>query len=136
MKNLEKLIESPYAALVVAVTVGGLALSGKFIATATYVLLAVAWAIVVIGLRGRPAPVLVGGAAIAGALLILLGFWFSPDSVPGYSGILYPKIDTLSRGKQVSRTIEIGNSGAKLEQTPIKVDHIRMRRSSLRIGRA
>jgi len=76
-----KLLESPYTALVVAIIIGALALSGKFTVTATHVLLAAAWAVALIGLRGQPLPVMIGSAAMIGGGLLLLGYWFVPDAI-------------------------------------------------------
>jgi hypothetical protein len=54
MANIERIIESPYTALVIALVLGGLALSGKFSVTATQILLAVALVVVLSGLRAEP----------------------------------------------------------------------------------
>jgi hypothetical protein len=119
MADIYKVLESPYTALVFATVLGGLALSGKFTVTATHFLLAVAWVIIVIGLRGQPLPVCVGFGALAAGGLILLGYWFSPDAIPGYSGILYPKIDTLFSPKGgTKRILEFGDSGSQLMLSP------------------
>lgn len=114
--DVSKLLESPYTALVVAIVLGALALSGKFTVMATHALLAVAWAIVIIGLRGQPFSLIVGFGGVAGGIFVLLGYWFSPEPIPGYVGILYPKVETVLKGRHsATRTMEIGTSGAKFE---------------------
>jgi hypothetical protein len=112
MADVSKLLESPYTDLVVAIVLGALALSGKFTVTATHALLAFAWAIVIVGLRGQPLPLMVWYGAVAAGVLVLLGYWFSPDPIPRYVGVLYPKVHSvLKNGQIATRVLEIGNSG-------------------------
>jgi hypothetical protein len=116
MLEFQKFLESPYTALSAALILGGLALSGKFNVTATQCLLITAWAVSIVGLRGQPLPVMVGiSAAIAGGL-ILLAYWFRPDVVPLYAGILTPKSTLLfsARNGGTIPKIEIGRSGVIL----------------------
>jgi hypothetical protein len=101
MAKRERIIESPYTALVVATIVGGLALSGKFTVTATHVLLALSWVVIIVVFRGQPTVPLICFGAICGSILMLLGYWFTPDPVPGYSGVLSPKINTILRGGSI-----------------------------------
>jgi hypothetical protein len=113
MPEVSKLLESPYTALVVAIVLGALALTGKFTVTAAHALLVLAWAVVIVGLRGQPLPLMIGFGAVAAGALVLLGYWFSPDPVPGYVGVLYPKVQSvLKDGRVATRILEIGNSGA------------------------
>jgi hypothetical protein len=95
MPMLEKLIESPYTALSVAIVLGALALSGKFNVTATQILLVFAWAVAIVGLRSTPVPIMLGSGAMIGGALILLGYWFRPDAIPSYSGVLAPRATLL-----------------------------------------
>ncbi|WP_315716481.1 MULTISPECIES: hypothetical protein [unclassified Bradyrhizobium] len=116
MQNIEKILESPYTALSAAVILGALALSGKFSVTATQCLLAVAWAVVLFGLRGQPLPVQAGCALVTGGVLILLAFFFRPDAVPSYAGVLVPKSELLFSATNGGKTplIQIGTSGVVL----------------------
>jgi hypothetical protein len=113
MGSLEKFIESPYTALLIAIVVGALALSGKFSATATQMLLVVAWAVTIVGMRGHPLVMQVGVGAIAGGSLLLLGYLFRPDAVPSNFGELTPPEPIFSsQTKVAARVLEIGDSGA------------------------
>lgn len=114
MDTISRLLESPYTALVAAFVLGGLGLSGKFTVTATHVLLAAAWTVVIVGLRGQPMPVIIGGGAIMAGALIILGFYFRPSDVPPNPKDV-GKIETIldSAGTTIAaRPIEIGNGGA------------------------
>jgi len=122
MHGLEKLLESPYTALVVAVVFGALALggrfalSGRFNVTATQILLIVAGAVAFVGLWTQPWPVMIGGGVIIGVVLLLLGYFFRPDAVPAYSGIFSPKVETILSAKRnaYARILEINASGVRL----------------------
>jgi hypothetical protein len=127
--SMPALLESPYTALVCAVVLGALALSGRFSVSATQFLLVAAWGIVIVGMRGQQLTVTVGVAAIVGGILLLLAYYFRPDAVPSYAGILTPKGETLfsSSSKIMTRSIEIGNSGLQFGQmnfygTPLLVE--------------
>ncbi len=84
-------LESPYTALVVAIVLGALALSGKFNVSATYVLLAIAWAIATLALRAQPFPILAGSSLMIAGALVLLGFMFRPTpDLTANEGVLIP----------------------------------------------
>jgi hypothetical protein len=117
MSSIQHLLESPYTALCVAIILGAVALSGKFTVIATQILLVAAWAVALVGLRGQPLPILIGTGALVGGGLILLAYWFRPDAVPQYSGVLVPKSDEVLFEPNAgipSRVLEIGDSGTKL----------------------
>ena len=115
--SIQHLLESPYTALCVAIILGAVALSGKFTVIATQILLVAAWAVALVGLRGQPLPILIGTGALVGGGLILLAYWFRPDAVPQYSGVLVPKsVEVLFEANAgiLSRVLEIGDSGAEI----------------------
>ena len=116
MQAIEKILESPYTALSVTVVLGALALSGKFSVTATQFLLVAAWGVVVIALRGQPLGIMVGLALVAGGALVLLAYFFRPDAVPSYAGVLVPKSELLFSATEGGKTplIQIGTSGVVL----------------------
>lgn len=88
---ISQFLQNPLAALFLALVLGAVALSGHFSSTATQCLLVAAWVVVVFGVRAHPWPVLIGiGSVMAGAL-VLLGYWFRPDVIPAYSGVLSPQ---------------------------------------------
>jgi hypothetical protein len=126
MQGVEKILESPYTALSAAIILGAIALSGKFSVTATQCLLAAAWAVVVVGLRSQPLPVQAGCALVAGGALILLAYFFRPDAVPSYAGILVPKSELLFSTDRVGKTplIQIGTSGVVLAPKGFRSRHI------------
>lgn len=113
---LDKVIGSPYTALSAALIFAALALSGRFSVTATQCLLVAAWAVVFVGLRGQPLPIQLGGALVVGGGLIILAYWFRPDAVPSYAGILVPKSELLFSAAGGGKTplIQIGTSGVVL----------------------
>lgn len=111
MVDLGKVMESPYTALSAAIVFGALALSGRFSVTATQLLLVAAWGVAVVGLRGQPLPICVGTSAIIAGALIMLGYWFRPDAIPAYSGILTPKILFSASDPGTKPKLQIGNSG-------------------------
>lgn len=129
MEMLAKIFESSYTALFIGILIGALALSGKFNVTATQTLLALAWVVAIIGLRSTPAPVMIGAGAIIGGALILLGYLFRPDAIPGYSGVFSPKATLLFSAKNAEAPIvpkfQFGTSGVmygakELAQNPLK----------------
>jgi hypothetical protein len=125
-------LESPALALIAALVLGALALSGHFSAIATWVLLTAAWIIAIYALHILPSPIVVGVGAILAGCLILLAYWFRPDAVPTYSGILEPRSELLFSpgGGGKIPLVQIGESHVLLgpEGTPgvhpIKLDPI------------
>ncbi len=81
MAAIERIIESPYTALSVALVLGALALSGRFSVVASQMFLAATWAVIVIALRSQTWQIMVGVAAISAGSLLLLGYWFRPEAV-------------------------------------------------------
>ncbi|MBI3530498.1 MAG: hypothetical protein HY067_21335 [Betaproteobacteria bacterium] len=84
--------------------------------TATQLLLLAAWLVAIFGLRHKPTPVIIViGAMLAGAL-VLLAFYFRPDVIPAYSGVLTPKSTLIfSAGNTDASAIpklQIGTSNA------------------------
>ena len=90
MPVVAQFFESPYTALGLGVLALALALSGRFSVTANQTLLVVVWAIILVALRSQPLPVLIGIQAIAGGLLVLLGYWVS-RRCSKICGTLFPK---------------------------------------------
>jgi hypothetical protein len=110
---LRALLESPYTALSVAIIFGALALSGKFSVSASQFFFVLAWGVAIIGLRGQPLALFVGLSAIIGGVLVILAYFFRPDVVPSYAGILMPKGDTIFsfNGPALISKIEVGTTG-------------------------
>jgi hypothetical protein len=58
---------------------------------------------------------MIGAGAIIGGALILLGYLFRPDAIPGYSGVLSPKATLLFSAKNAEAPIvpklQFGTSG-------------------------
>jgi len=113
--SIPPFIESPYTALVIAIVLGGVAISGKFSVTATQLMLVAAWVVAMIGLREQPIPLLVGFGAMFGGLLLVLGYWARPDAVPAWTGLLRPETKSIvlfaAKGADAARNVEIGDSG-------------------------
>ena len=111
LDQIEMLIQSPFTGLCAGVVLGALALSGRFDVTATHLLLAAAWAIAVVGLRGQPTPILIGTGLLWAGALILLAYWFQPDKIPAFAGELTPKNTVLfSSETGFTRKIQFGES--------------------------
>ena len=111
MNTISQFLQNPATALVVALALGAVALSGHFSITATQCLLFAAWVVAVFSLWAQPWPVLIGFASIMAGALVLLGYWFRPDVVPAYSGILSPQSTLLFSpdGGKITK-IQIGQS--------------------------
>jgi hypothetical protein len=118
MHIIEQLFESPITAIVVAVVLGALALSGRFSVTATQIMLLGAWAVAIFGLRMQPLPILCGVSAVLGGCLVLLAYYFRPETVPSYSGILVPRSSESllfsPKGGGSIPKLQIGTSGVFL----------------------
>jgi hypothetical protein len=97
--------------LFLALVLGAVALSGHFSSTATQCLLVAAWVVAVFGLWAQPWPVLIGFGSVMAGALVLLGYWFRPDVIPAYSGVLSPQSTLLFSpdGGKVTK-IQIGQS--------------------------
>jgi hypothetical protein len=129
---LGSLLESPYLALIVALVLGALALSGHFSTIATWLCLTAAWIVAIYALRALPLPIVIGVSAILAGSLVLLAYWFRPDTVPAYYGILSPRSELLfspSGGGRIP-LVQIGQSHVLLGPEgipgvhPIKLDPI------------
>lgn len=107
MQFIAKFIESPYTALAVAIVLGALALSGQFNVTLTQLLLGAAWAVAFVGLRDQPWPIMVGASAMIAGCLLMLGYWFRPETVSidlsKNEGILVPDNQPIPDFAQNSR---------------------------------
>lgn len=113
---MEEFLKNPITALAVALVLGAAALSGKFSMIATQVLLAAAWLLVLWMLRENPWPVWIGSSLIAAGVFVMLAYYFTPEAVPSFSGILKPQKSFLIMGKHKNpkRTMEIGSSGSAI----------------------
>jgi hypothetical protein len=130
---LDPVLKSPYTALLVTLVMSALALTGHASATAAGMLLFLAWCVTVYALKRRlPLPIVLRLSAILFVCLSLLAYWFRPDIVPAYSGILVPRSELLfsPSGKGKIPLVQIGKSDVVLgpEGTPgiqpIKLDPV------------
>jgi hypothetical protein len=119
MPAIDRLLESPLTALVVAILFGAFALSGKLSVTLSQLALALTWLVIAFALRDQPWQVFAGSAAIAAGSLILLAYWLRPDLVPANVGILQPKAETIFSPQTglKDRKLEIGDSGTIINYT-------------------
>lgn len=88
--SVERVLENPVTAIIIALVLGAAALSGRFSVSASQLLLLLAWGVSVVSLRAQPMPLLAGYGAIIGGVLLLTAYYFRPEMVPAYSGILKP----------------------------------------------
>jgi hypothetical protein len=111
--KLGEIIESPYTALVVAIILGALALSGRLSVPLSQTLLFFAWVIIVIGVRAQPLPTIIGSAAMSAGAFLIIGYWLRPELVPAYAGRLVPSPTVLYSpdGAGLIPKIQIGQSG-------------------------
>jgi hypothetical protein len=111
VNTISQFLQNPVTALVVALALGAVALSGHFSIAATQCLLVAAWVVAVFALWAQPWPVLIGVGSIMAGALVLLGYWFRPDVIPTYSGVLSPR-STLLFSPDGGKTtkIQIGQS--------------------------
>jgi hypothetical protein len=68
-------------ALIVALVLGGAALSGRFSVSATQFLLFAAWIVGLIAIRGQPGSVILLVGGLLGGVLILLANYFRPETI-------------------------------------------------------
>jgi hypothetical protein len=126
MQKIEELLQSPYTALSVAIVLGALALSGRFSVTITQFLLVCAWGVAFVGMRGFPLPILVGSSTMLAGGLILLGYWFRPEAVPGYTGVLTPQVTVLFSARSAEAStiprLQFGTSNEIVTQKEIGRD--------------
>lgn len=113
---LLEILERPLFAIIVAVVLSALGLSGRFSVTITQVLLALAFFVGIYGLfepmRLRWSKFLVSAAAWA-LFLIGLAVWARPETIPAYFGELIPDRHLLfSTDYPAKNYIEIGDSGS------------------------
>jgi hypothetical protein len=98
-------------ALVVALVLGAIAISGRFSVRMTQLLLVLAWMVVWVALRNQSWAEFGIGVAGFGFLVAILAIFFRPETVPQHCGVLIPGRKLFfSRKKRPS--IEIGNGGA------------------------
>jgi hypothetical protein len=96
MDSIIGVLESPLTSLLAALIFGGIALTGRFSVRASQIMLFFAWIVFVIGLQKQPWPVLVGLAVLGGGSLILVAYFFRPETIPKFTGTLSPKSRLIS----------------------------------------
>lgn len=109
--NFVEIAGNPITALILALLLGAAALSGKLSVTGMRVCLFLLWLVLLIPFIGKEWPIRVGFALLFSGALWLSAVWFTPDSIPGYTGILAPKAKLLFWAKdKIQRRIQIGDS--------------------------
>jgi hypothetical protein len=121
--DVREFVTNPFTMFSAGIVLGALALSGKFSVTATQILLVVAWAVAVIGLRVQPLAIFAGIALCLAGGLILLAYWFRPEVAPQDFGLLSPRKNVVFSvgGQQLPnanwiRALQIGDSESVLVQ--------------------
>jgi hypothetical protein len=120
---IKNILDHPRMALVAALILAGLSLSGRFSVTATRLVFFAAWIVAAFSfwrfapLRSRPR--LFAASVIGfGCCLFFLGLWAQPDAVPQYFGTITPRTRILfsSASSNLPR-LEFGDSGAQSFKT-------------------
>lgn len=121
---MQLLLDHPRTALIVALILAGISLSGKFSVPATRTLFFASWLVAVFSFYGWLNPSLRQSATfiiyslIFGVFLVILASWAKPESVPLNFGKLTAKRPILLWSTREPRTaMEIGNSGATIIYT-------------------
>jgi hypothetical protein len=108
---------SNYWQFAITIVLGAAALSGKFSAIATQILLLLAWFVILLGELRHSWLRRVSVGLSTGAALILAALFFRPDAVPKFSGLLTPKEHKILFSEKTNRIrIEMGQSGLFLDQ--------------------
>jgi hypothetical protein len=115
-----RILDHPRLALVAALILAALSLSGRFSVTATRLLLFAAWIVAIFSFYGFE-PIrcrlwlLIVTIGSSGGCLCLLAAWAQPEAVPLNTGILRPRYTLLWSSKAPNRLMEIGKSTAMLK---------------------
>ncbi len=113
VNTVSQFIRRPDTALVCALVLGAVGLSGHSSITATRLLLFAAWLVAIFGFWIKPWSV--GNRIVLSVFitlsLTLLGYWFRPDVLPAYFGVLSPQNTLLFSpdGGKITK-IQIGQS--------------------------
>jgi hypothetical protein len=113
-------LRHPIAALVVALAIGGIALSGKLSVPASQILFFCAWAISIWALPRQPKWRFWGASAAVTFVALLLFAWARPEAVPRDFGFLVPHRQLLFPNHGSGGTwpvIELGDSTCMLKYT-------------------
>ncbi len=123
-QKLQKVLDNPKVALVLAFVAIGLTFSPKVCITAARICFLAAFAVAATGLYGiryirARASLFVLSLLALGLSLFVLATWIRPDAVPKNFGVLQPKFRLVfAFGTQnIGRTFEIGDSGSMLTYT-------------------
>jgi hypothetical protein len=115
--TLQTLLDHPRVALIFALILGGIALSGRFSVIATRIVFLLAWLVAVFSFYGfspiRSRTILFVACSVGfGLCLTLLGTWARPESVPLNFGRIAPhRSFVLWSGSEPDRMLQIGDSG-------------------------
>jgi hypothetical protein len=99
--------------LVVALTLGAVALGGRLSVRASRILFWMAWLVVLIALRDQTWMIFCIGAVVSALIFGILAAFFRPEIVPKNFGALIPRRTLLLSSKSKHPIVEIGDSGAK-----------------------
>jgi hypothetical protein len=125
---LQAALDHPRIALIIALVLGGIALSGKFSVNASRILFLLAWVVAVFGFYGyfrpswtihKPMWMFAGSSIGFGVALLFLGAWAQPEAVPLNFGILTARRPLIVwSSKMPGRLIQVGDSGVFFNITP------------------
>lgn len=114
---MDDFLKSPITALVAGFlfsAIGLIALNGRYMVFG-YILLAVAWLLIIFSLRSQPILFWIGFSLVAAAFLSFAGYYLKPPDAPSNAGTLRPQVLLSPDG--IRPRIEIGETGTSISET-------------------